>query len=246
MDNITQKDIDWLLNLNQSGISDSSSLQPKKKSRKRTIWVSILAWSLLLVSCGVLPFYLLIRTSIYLNLSQDWNAWLSLVGGIVAATLLLLIYVFVLFRKLENRRAILKLSTYGLSVLVLSFSVYGVMYLSSVHAKNDEVRQVYRSLHPILRMAVATTTLADQELVITDISRLPEDYEAMGLSLNERSLHFVQETGYIHAIDLRTIGRSEVRNVLLRFSLERLGLKTIRHTGTADHLHVALPVRRGN
>lgn len=243
MDNITQKDIDWLLNLNQSDFSDSSSIPLKEKSPKRKIWFSLLVWTFLLVTCGVLPFYLLIRTSVYLNLSQGWNAWLSLSGGIAAATILLLIYVFVLFRKLKNRKAILKLSSYGLSVLVLSFSVHGVMYLSSVHAKNDEIRQVYRSLHPILRMAVATTTLADKDLVITDISRMPADYEAMGLPLNERSLHFVQESGYVHAIDLRTIGRSEVRNVMLRFTLELLGLKTIRHTGTADHLHVALPVR---
>jgi hypothetical protein len=244
MDNITKKDIDWLLNLNESGISGSSDLQPKKNSGKRKLWVSLLAWLLLLFTCGVLPFYLLIRTSVFLNVAQGWNAWLSLGGGIIAAITLLLVYVFILFRKLENRNAILKLSTYGLSVLVFSFSVYGVMYLSSVHAKNDEIRQVYRSLHPILRMAVTTTTLADNDLVITDISRIPEDYEAMGLPLNERSLHFVQETGYVHAVDLRTMGRSEFRNILLRFSLEILGLNTIRHTGTADHLHVALPLRR--
>lgn len=239
MEKITQKDIDWLLNLDASG---EYTPQPNKKTKKRRVWISLLLWAFLLIFCGLLPFYLLIRTSVFLNISHGWNAWISLAGGIGAAILLLLIYVLFLLRKMKNRKAVLKVSLYGLSVLVLSFSFYGMMYLSSVHAKNEEIRQVYRSLHPILRMAVATTTLADNELVITDISRQPEDYDAMGLPPNERSLHFEQETGFVHAIDLRTIGRNEFRNVMLQFSLDILGFHTIRHTGTADHLHVAIPV----
>ncbi|HBX65628.1 MAG TPA: hypothetical protein DEG32_05560 [Balneolaceae bacterium] len=137
---------------------------------------------------------------------------------------------------------LLRFSLGGVGALVLAFCFYGLMYLSSVNAKSDDIREVYRSMHPILRVAVATTTLADSDLVVTDIQRQPEDYAAMGIPVNQRSLHFPQPTGYVHAIDLRTIGRNEFRNFILRTSLEFMGLKTIRHVGTADHLHVALPV----
>lgn len=236
MDKISQKDIDWLLNLNKA-----DTLQDPNSSVLKKSWLRFLFWALLVLGLGVLPFFILIRTSVFLNLSFGWNGWLALAGGIFATVLLLLLYVFFLFRKTSNKRLLLKFSLTGLGTLVCAFCFYGIMYLSSVNAKNEEVRQVYRSMHPILRVAIATTTLADGDLVITDIQRTPEDYKAMGIPLNERSLHFEQPSGYVHAIDLRTIGRNEFRNFILRSSLRAMGLKTIRHVGTADHLHAALP-----
>lgn len=236
MDKISQKDIDWLLNLNKTDV-----LQTPESSDTKRKWLQFLFWGLLIAGLGVLPFFILIRTSIFLNLSFGWNGWLALGGGIFATVLLLLLYVLFLFRRTSNKRLLLKFSLAGLGTLVFAFCFYGVMYLSSVNAKNDEVRQVYRSMHPILRVAIATTTLADGDLVITDIQRTPEDYAAMGIPLNERSLHFTQSSGYVHAIDLRTIGHTEFRNLLLQTSLRMMGLKTIRHVGTADHLHIALP-----
>lgn len=236
MDKISQKDIDWLLNLNKADAPQRPQSSDVKKK-----WLQFSFWGMLIAGLGVLPFFILIRTSIFLNLSFWWNGWLALGGGIFATVLLLLLYVLFLFRKTSNKRLLLKFSLAGLSTLVFAFCFYGVMYLSSLHAKNDEVRELYRSMHPILRVAIATTTLADGELVITDIQRTPADYAAMGIPLNERSLHFVQPSGYVHAIDLRTIGHNEFRNFLLQNSLRFMGLKTIRHVGTADHLHVALP-----
>jgi hypothetical protein len=191
---------------------------------------------------SVLPFFILIRTSVFLNLSYDWNGWLALSGGIFATVLFLLFYIFYLFQKVSNKKMLLRFSLGGVGALVLAFCFYGLMYLSSVNAKSDDIREVYRSMHPILRVAIATTTLADNDLVVTDIQRQPEDYTAMGIPVNQQSLHYPQPTGYVHAIDLRTIGRNEFRNFMLRTSLEFMGLKTIRHIGTADHLHVALPV----
>jgi cbb3-type cytochrome oxidase subunit 3 len=236
MDKISQKDIDWLLNLNKA----EASYRPESSdAKKKWLWFSF--WGLLIAGLGILPFFILIRTSIFLNYSFGWNGWLALAGGITATVLLLLLYVLYLFRKTSNKRLLLKFSLAGIGTLVFAFCFYGVLYISSVNAKNDEVRQVYRSLHPILRVAIATATFADGNLVITDIQRTPEDYAAMGISLNEGSLHFTQASGYVHAIDLRTIGHSEFRNFLLRTSLRIMGLKTIRHVGTADHLHVALP-----
>jgi hypothetical protein len=64
----------------------------------------------------------------------------------------------------------------------------------------------------------------------------------MGLSVNPNSLHYRQQNGYVHAVDLRTRDQSMIRNYLLQFSLEMMGFETLRHVGTADHLHVALPV----
>jgi hypothetical protein len=237
MDKITQKDIDWLLNLDP----DSLAQNPDSSSIKRN-WIRLSFWILLISGLGVLPFFLLIRTSVFLNLSFGWNGWAALLGGILATILLLLIYILFLFRKTSNKKLLLKFSLSGLAILVSAFCFYGVMYLSSVNAKSDEIQQLYRSMHPILRVAVATTTLADGELVITDISRQPEDYVAMGLPLNERSLHFLQSSGYVHAIDLRTLNHNEFRNFLLRTSYRVMGFQTIRHVGTADHLHVALPI----
>lgn len=233
---ISQKDIDWLLNLNKADTLRSPELSATKKK-----WLRFSFWGLMIAGLGILPFFILIRTSIFLNFSFGWNGWLALGGGILATVVLLLLYVLFLFRKTSNKRLLLKFSLAGIGTLVFAFCFYGVMYLSSVNAKNDEVRQVYRSMHPILRVAIATATLADGNIVITDIQRTPEDYAAMGIPLYEGSLHFTQASGYVHAIDLRTIGHSEFRNFLLRISLQTMGLKTIRHVGTADHLHVALP-----
>ena len=54
------------------------------------------------------------------------------------------------------------------------------------------------------------------------------------------SLHYVQEDGYIHAVDLRTRGRGEVTNRLVQLYFWTVGLGTLRHVGTSDHLHVEL------
>lgn len=238
MEKISQKDIDWLLNLDKSQLKSSNSTP----SQNKRIWLRILAGFFFIFGLIVLPFFLLIRTSVFLNLEFGWNGWLALGGGIGAAVLLLLIYIFAFFRKVPNKRLLLKFSLAGTATLVFAFCFYGVMYLSSVNAKSAEIQQVYRSMHPILRVAVATSTLADGNLVVTDIQRQPEDYTAMGIPFNQSSLHFPQNTGYVHAIDLRTIDRNEFRNFILRSSFRVMGFKTIRHVGTADHLHISLPL----
>lgn len=238
MEKVSQKDIDWLLNLDKNTLEAS----PSTPSKNKRIWLRILVGLFFVFGLIVFPFYLLIRTSVFLNLEYGINGWVALGGGIGATVLLLLIYIFAFFRKVPNKKLLLKFSLAGTATLVLAFCFYGVMYLSSVNAKSAEIQQVYRSMHPILRVAVATSTLADGDLVVTDIKRSPEDYAAMGIPLNQSSLHFAQNTGYVHAIDLRTIGRNEFRNFILRSSFQIMGFKTIRHVGTADHLHVSLPI----
>lgn len=235
MDKITQKDIDWLLNMNKSGKPTPEDTEPKKQ-----VGLRISLWFFTIMGLALLPFFALIRSSVFLNFHYGWNGWLALGGGILVSILILLSYLLILFKKVPNKKMLFKFSLGSTSTLVLAFCLYGIFYLSSVNAKDQDIRQLYRSMHPILRVAVATTTLADNDLVITDIQRSPEDYAAMGLTPLQRSLHYPQESGYVHAIDLRTIGHSEFRNFVLRTSLELMGLNTLRHVGTADHLHVSL------
>lgn len=99
-------------------------------------------------------------------------------------------------------------------------------------------------MHPILRVTLATLSLADRNLVVTDIQRSEKDYEKMGLPKMDNSMHYIQQNGYVHAADLRTAGRSELRNRMTEGMFKILGLRTLRHTGTADHLHVYLPLNR--
>ncbi|MFV1883961.1 MAG: hypothetical protein ACMZ7B_05710 [Balneola sp.] len=243
MEKISQKDIDWLLNLKPDMRFENTIREEKVKrlSLKKRIF-KIAFFILLIIALGIIPFFILIRTSIFLNLAKDWNAWAALIAGIIASTSLLGIYVLFLFRKVKNKKLLAQFGLGGVAALVGGFCIYGLMYLSSVNAKSEDVREVYRSLHPILRVSVATATLAEKDLVITDIRRTEEDYVSWGLTPLESSLHYEQKNGFVHAIDLRTIGHSEFRNKILEWSLRTMGLQVIRHVGTADHLHVALPI----
>jgi hypothetical protein len=126
--------------------------------------------------------------------------------------------------------------------LVVAYCSYGLLYFSGLNAKNAEVESYYRSLHPILRVSLATTLLVDDELVVTDMQREPEDYTAMGLPVRQESMHYIQDTGFVHAVDLRTRNRPEWKNRLTQGTFSVLGLNTLRHEGTADHLHISLPV----
>ncbi len=240
MERVSQKDMEWLLNLHKK--KEKSSFGSKHSELKKTF-----LWALIILS-GIfglimLPFYVLIRISVYLNLSYGYPGWLALLGGISVSIVLLLIYLLFLFQKIKNRKRRFQFSLGGAGAMVFGFCLFSLFYLSGVNAKTPEVREVYRSMHPILRVAVSTVTLADGDLVITDIKRVSGDYEAMGLPVNPNSLHYRQETSYVHAVDLRTRDRGIIRNFVLQTSLEFMGFRTLRHTGTADHLHVELAIR---
>ncbi len=82
--------------------------------------------------------------------------------------------------------------------------------------------------------------LVDRDLLITDGSRQPEDYKRMGLKTNNHSLHYKQSDGFSHALDIRTKGRPEWLNKTVQIYFRLMGFNTLRHVGTADHLHVSL------
>ncbi len=246
MENISEKDIAWLTQSKEEFDYTSISREEKKTTSSKNTslkskLIKISLWILLIAALSIIPFFVLIKTSLFLTVEQGLNPWVALVGGIGTCMLLLLVYVILTFRKVENKKLMLKFGFGGVGILVGGFCLYGLLYLSSVNAKTESVREVYRSLHPVLRVSVATLTLADNDLVITDIKRTAEDYASMGLPVNQSSLHFAQEDGFVHAIDLRTKGHSEFRNFMIRNSFRLLGFKTIRHVGTADHLHISMP-----
>ncbi len=106
--------------------------------------------------------------------------------------------------------------------------------------KSEDVQAEYAKVHPLLRLTASALILVDPAAVITDAGRTTEDYFLMGLPSNEASLHFEQETGYVHAVDLRTRGRPEWRNRVVELGFWALGFHSLRHVGTADHLHLSL------
>ena len=191
----------------------------------------------------ILPFIFLIRGSVYVHDHYASHPWIALFLGIVMTVLLLVLYMTFIYGKLTGRFApsgsLKRRSVFAL-ILVLGYSLYGLFYFSNANAKADKVQKEYTSLHPILRLSISTLLFFDKKLIITDANRRPEDYRKMGLPSKKRSLHYEQSNGFVHAIDIRTKGRSEVRNFLIRGYFWMMGLNTLRHNGTDDHLHVSL------
>lgn len=188
------------------------------------------------------PFFLLIRISLLGYSHYQLNGWIALLAGVTATVILLLLYSVLISFKISGKAKVHRYMVRGITGLVLAYCCYALLYLSSYHVKSEEIRTYYRSLHPILRVTITTASLADPGLIITDMQRNPEDYREMGLTVRQKSLHYEQETGYVHAVDLRTVGKAEWKNGLTRQFMNLLGFRTIRHVGTADHLHVALPL----
>jgi hypothetical protein len=215
--------------------------QPRNSSLS---WKKVLLKLLLGIIALILPFFLLVRASVFMYDNYQTNGWLALSVGCLATIVLLLLYGSFLVYKFGMGKKAIKYIFRGVLVLVIAYSFYGMLYYSSLNTKTEEIRSYYRSLHPIMRVALTTVTLADSDLVVTDIQRRPEDYHRMGLSENEHSLHYVQPSGYVHAVDLRTKGRPWWKNWMFEYSFKLLGLSTIRHVGTADHLHVYLPLNK--
>ena len=129
----------------------------------------------------------------------------------------------------------------GTSVVSMATGrIDGLVYVAGSNVKSDEVRAEYSTLHPLLRVATSVVFMVDPGSVITDAGRTPEDYYLWGLPVNEASLHFPQDDGFVHAVDLRTRGRPDWRNRGLELAFWAFGLHSLRHVGTADHLHVSL------
>ncbi len=193
-----------------------------------------------------LPFSLLIRGAVWLHYAEGYNSWVALAGGVLMTTIVLFIYFTFLYESFTGNIGKIKGITKRLGVilvLVFGFALHSIAFISSDNTKTSEVKKEYRKLHPILRLGVSTLFIFDKKGIITDAARLPEDYRKMGLKRKRNSLHYRQKDGYAYAIDIRTKGRSELRNLIVILSFRLMGFKTLRHFGTADHLHVSMKCR---
>lgn len=187
------------------------------------------------------PFFLLVRGSVYAYSELGWGTWGSTAAGVVATLLVVVAYSMWAWRRLTGRK-LPRLLRRGVIAVGIASTAYGLLYLSASNAKGPELRQEFRSLHPLLRLGASTMMLADREAVLTGLGRTVEDYLKMGLPVNESSLHFKLADRYVHALDVRTMGRPEWKNRLTYGYFWAMGFRTLRHVGTADHIHVSLPL----
>jgi hypothetical protein len=189
---------------------------------------------------AVLPFVLLIRGGVLAYGTWGYGTWPSLAAAALATAWLLGLYAWRGSQRLgaaaDSRRLIVR-SVFGVA---LAYVLYTLVFIASANVKSEEVRAEYRAMHPLLRVASSALILVDPAAILTDAGRTPQDYRRMGLTPVEASLHFVQDDGYVHALDLRTNGRSELRNRTIQAAFWMLGFHTLRHVGTDDHLHVSL------
>jgi hypothetical protein len=214
-------------------------------AKKRSPKVVAAKWTfrvLLTLAALILPFYLLVGGSVFFYRQFGVPTWPALIAGVLLTALILLVYAAWVAKKVSGTFRMPSFVPKAMLAIVGAYALYALIYLSSVNVKSG-VEDTYHSLHPMLRLATSTLILVDGDLVITDMDRQAGDYARMGLPVYERSLHFEQDDGYAHAVDLRTIGRGEFRNFLVRSYFRLMGFRTVRHVGTADHLHVSLPLR---
>jgi hypothetical protein len=190
-----------------------------------------------------LPFIILIRGAVYFHQYHQLFPLLAIISGVLLCSLLLLIYVSFLFGRVGTD------STFSLSfstkmklvmAVVIIFCIHGIFFLRSDNLKNPSLKHNIHKLHPIIRLAVSTVIFLDKDLIVTDGLRVPEDYRRMGLPSNKTSLHYQQKDGYAYAVDIRTNNRSMVRNALMRVYFKLMGFRSLRHSGSDDHLHVSL------
>lgn len=212
---------------------------------RRTPGASVSLLVLKAVVLFALPFLSLIGVSVLTYRRYGLHPWLALATGVVVTSLVLTLYIAGIRKWLTGRTGLSIGMVRAMMVPVALYVLYAVIYLSGANAKSPAVRDEFRSLHPVLRLAVSTLILADDRILITDLSREPHDYISMGLRVRSASDHYLQRDGYAHAMDLRTRGRAEWKNLLVEAYFRVLGFRTLRHVGTADHLHVSLPSPRG-
>ena len=205
-----------------------------------------LRWGWLVVLWFVtlsLSFFALIRGSMYAYQSMGWGTWSSIGLGMFGTIVVFSAYLAWLWRRITGESRVRQFLPRALIAVVAGYSMYGLFYLSAGNSRNPELRDYYTSLHPLMRLGASTYFLFDRNGVVTDLERTAEDYLGMGLPMNETSLHFKLGDRYVHAMDLRTTGRSAMRNRLTATYFRFMGFRSLHHVSAADHLHVSLPIR---
>jgi hypothetical protein len=215
---------------------------PAGSKTRQPILRTALRWLVAVVAIATLPLLILVRLSVWFYTDYGLWPWIAAVSGAVSGALVFVVAVLIVIKGTTGSfrtPTYFKRAVFGLALV---YCGYSALVVSAGNAKSKEVRATYTSLHPSLRLALSTWMLADSRLVITDAEREVEDYARMGLPRNEASLHLVTSSGYVHAVDLRAIGRPEWRNFLTTVYFKAMGFRALRHGGTADHLHVSISV----
>lgn len=189
-----------------------------------------------------LPFVLYVRTGVALY-GRGAPSWVAMLVSMLLTIGVVAGYAIWLSRRMEGSDQVRSVAKWIAVPLVAAWAAYSLLYLAGTNAKSDDVRAHYTSLHPVLRAGLSTIILVNPDLVVTDMARQPDDYARMGLPVNERTRHYQQPDGWVHAVDLRTIGRSEIENRAVQVYFWSMGFSTLRHVGTADHLHVQMRKR---
>ena len=209
---------------------------------RRSLWPKLaLRLAIPLVVIAV-PFVVLVRGAVMLYTSAHWPSWLALLASGVAMIAVLALYGALASRRFTGRARFGWVARWVAMPLVAGFLIRGLIYLDRSHAQSESIRAEYRDTHPLLRMALATLDLADDRLVVTDMSRTAADYTRMGLPVLANTMHGVQRDGWVHAVDIHTRGRGFFVNFFVATYFRTMGFHVLRHVGTADHLHVELPL----
>lgn len=192
---------------------------------------------------AALPLLVLVRGAVHLHQYFGFFPLAAILTGALICTLILFIYLNFFINKISSGTENIISWTIRIKVLfviVALFCMHALFFIRTNNLKQPDLKKDVSALHPIIRLAVSTIIVFDKELIVTDAKRVPEDYRRMGLPTNRTSLHYVQKDGYAYAIDIRTHGRSGIRNFLVISYFRLMGLRTMRHSGSGDHMHISL------
>lgn len=196
--------------------------------------------TILWFACG-LPTAVLatIRVQLWILSEYPQAGWVALGGGLVSGGLILGLVALIGLRLRSLRGTGVLMA--ALLLAVVSAGGLGVARFPERSFKGEQVRAEWGQLHPTLRLALWVAHLAEPDLVLTDVSRLPDEYGAMGLPQTPDSHHYVAADGFARAVDVRVSDAGALRNWARQGLFLLMGLEAGRHAGTADHLHVSIP-----
>ena len=213
-----------------------------KRASWRQIGTALLRGSIKALAVLALPFLVYVRASVYLY-RHGAHPWIAIIASAVLTFGIVFGGIVLIARRFRQRARVRVMISWAVLPGVFAWCIYAAFYLSRVNVKSDAVRAYSSAVNPILRVALSTIVLFDPDLVVTDMGRVAQDYRRMGLPVNERTKHYIQADGWVHAVDLRTRGHWEIRNRVVQLYFWSMGFDTLRHVGTADHLHVQLATR---
>lgn len=221
------------------------SAKKRKKKGGSSQYLNILLWPLKVIGGLVLPFFLLLRGSVTIYDLTEWNPYICIaIAALASMTALYFYLTWIVGHWVRKKKEVEKAKRVNLrlvAVAVSGFCLYAILYLAAGNAKTKDVQGEYLDTHPLLRLGVSAFILFDHNLVVTDMTREKADYLDMGLFSKNKSLHYVQSDGYVHALDLRVNDRAAWRNTILENYFWLMGYMVHRHGGTSDHLHISIP-----